>query len=97
MPNFYLQEHSVLLEEFQNSTHWPKHLLVRYHWTHNSALNVNAAMFVLFGVGKCEQTDHLMCSSDPWHCKYVLYWQVDVESPPTLPWSLQGHQSVHAR
>ncbi|KAL3161947.1 hypothetical protein ABBQ38_009029 [Trebouxia sp. C0009 RCD-2024] len=51
VPPFYLQEHSQLIEEFQNSTHWPKHLLVRYHWAHNSALNINAAICVLFGVG----------------------------------------------
>ena len=52
VPNFYLRQHELLLAEFQNSTHWPKHLLVMYRWAHNSALNVNAAMYVLFALGK---------------------------------------------
>lgn len=52
VPFFYLRQHELLLTEFQNSTHWPKHLLVRYRWAHHSALNVNAAMYVLFAVGK---------------------------------------------
>ena len=52
VPKYYLRQHQQLLNEFQNSTHWPKHLLVQYHWRHNDALNVNAALYVLFGVGK---------------------------------------------
>jgi len=52
VPKYYLWQHQQLLNEFQNSTHWPKHLLVQYHWKHNDALNVNAALYVLFGIGK---------------------------------------------
>lgn len=52
VPKYYLWQHQQLLNEFQNSTRWPKHLLVRYHWKHNDALNVNAALYVLFGIGK---------------------------------------------
>ena len=52
IPSYTLREQWGLIEEFQNSTHWPKHLLVRYHWAHSNALNVNAAMYVLFTVGK---------------------------------------------
>lgn len=51
VPKYYLRQHQQLLNEFQNSTHWPKHLLVQYHWRHNDALNVNAALYVLFGIG----------------------------------------------
>lgn len=52
VPGYYLRKHDLLMQEFQNSTHWPKHLLVRYHWTHSNALNINAALYVLFGAGK---------------------------------------------
>lgn len=52
VPSYYLTQHQLLLSEFQNSTHWPKHLLVRYRWAHSNALNINAAMYVLFGLGK---------------------------------------------
>lgn len=52
VPGYYLRQHQALVQEFQNSTYWPKHLLVRYHWTHNSALNVTAALYVLFGLGE---------------------------------------------
>ena len=52
VPNYYVWQHQQLLTEFQNGTHWPKHLLVRYRWKHSDALNVNAAVYVLFGLGK---------------------------------------------
>ncbi len=58
VPSYYLRQHQLLLNEFQNSTHWPKHLLVRYHWSHSNALNVNAALYILFGLGKPSFSPH---------------------------------------
>lgn len=31
-PVHYLHSHSRLVDEFKNASHWPKHLLVHYHW-----------------------------------------------------------------
>lgn len=60
VPGYYLRKHHSLIQEFQNSTHWPKHLLVRYHWTHSNALNINAALYTLFGVGEFAHVNNVL-------------------------------------
>ena len=44
----YLKEHQVLLLEFQNATHWPKHLLVQYSWKHTNPINATAGLYLIF-------------------------------------------------
>lgn len=51
MPPQYLQTHGRLVQDFQNATLWPKHLVVYYHFTAEQELNVNGMLFVLFVFG----------------------------------------------
>ena len=52
MPPAYLQQHALLVEEFRNSTHWPKHLLVRYQWVNASPVEALKGLYVVSGAGE---------------------------------------------
>lgn len=43
------------LQDFQNATHWPKHLLVHYTWEMQHEENEDAGLLVLFSGagGRC--------------------------------------------
>eukprot|EP00891_Asterochloris_glomerata_P007610 jgi/Astpho2/7610/e_gw1.00115.120.1_t len=51
VPPAYLQQHALLVEEFRNSTHWPKHLLVRYQWVNVSPVEALKGLYVVSGAG----------------------------------------------
>ena len=52
MPPAYLQQHALLVEEFRNSTHWPKHLLVRYQWVNASPVEALKGLYTVSGAGE---------------------------------------------
>ena len=52
VPPAYLQQHALLVEEFRNSTHWPKHLLVRYQWVNVSPVEALKGLYVVSGAGE---------------------------------------------
>ena len=47
----YLREHQSLLMEFQNATHWPKHLLVHYTWKHTNPVDATGGLYLVFLLG----------------------------------------------
>ena len=47
----YLREHQSILMEFQNATHWPKHLLVHYTWKHTNPVNATGGLYLVFLLG----------------------------------------------
>lgn len=48
VPQGYLYAHHQLLQEFQNATIWPKHLLVEYSWTTQLTVDALSALYVMF-------------------------------------------------
>ena len=52
MPSAYLQQHALLVEEFQNSTHWPTHLLVRYQGVNASPVEALKGLYMVSGAGE---------------------------------------------
>ena len=51
VPLSYLMLHSDLIAEFRNDSHWPKHVLVHYHWRDSSDLDEVLGLYLLLGVG----------------------------------------------
>ncbi len=51
LPDEYLLQHHVLYNEFHNASHWPKHVLVRYHFHTESDIDFDQGMYVIFGFG----------------------------------------------
>ncbi len=52
MPDEYLMTHSALYDEFHNATHWPKHVLVHYHFHTESDIDFDRGLYVLLIFGK---------------------------------------------
>lgn len=44
-------DHRMLVEEFRNASHWPKHLLVSYSWTSRHEVDAQRGLLVLFVAG----------------------------------------------
>ena len=47
VPEAYLRLHQELLQEFRNDSHWPKHVLARYHWREVSEEDADAGQYAL--------------------------------------------------
>ncbi|GFH18186.1 COX2_CUA domain-containing protein, partial [Haematococcus lacustris] len=47
-PIAYQHKHMQLVQEFKNASHWPKHLLVRYHFETHNEVDLNRGLAVLF-------------------------------------------------
>lgn len=45
------REHGVLVRDFLNATHWPKHLLVHYSWRVEHEEDEARGLLVLFAAG----------------------------------------------
>ena len=43
--------HLPRAQEFRNETHWPKHLLVHYHWAEVAPVDGVAGLYALFALG----------------------------------------------
>ena len=50
VPQGYLYAHHHLLNEFQNATVWPKHLLVEYSWSTPQSVDALSALYFIFFV-----------------------------------------------
>ncbi|KAJ9523454.1 hypothetical protein QJQ45_005347 [Haematococcus lacustris] len=50
-PVAYQHKHMQLVQEFRNASHWPKHLLVRYHFETHNEVDLNRGLAVLFIAG----------------------------------------------
>jgi hypothetical protein len=51
-PLSYQHQHASLVSEFRNETHWPKHLLVRYHYKTENDVDLDRGLYVLFAAGR---------------------------------------------
>lgn len=49
MPQEYIDKHTDVVIQYHNSSHWPKHILVRYNWVEYAEVDVTAGLLVLFG------------------------------------------------
>eukprot|EP00884_Botryococcus_braunii_P009214 jgi/Botrbrau1/18294/Bobra.0179s0025.2 len=47
----FLVAHHQLLQEFNNASFWPKHVLVQYAWEHSPIVNAVGGLYLLFGIG----------------------------------------------
>lgn len=45
-----VKHHPQLVEEFHNSTHWPKHLLLRYRWKVRNEVDGDRGLTVMFAL-----------------------------------------------
>ena len=46
----YLHSHARLVDEFKNASHWPKHLLVHYHWQSEHEADLDRGLFALMAL-----------------------------------------------
>ncbi|KAK9826276.1 hypothetical protein WJX74_005195 [Apatococcus lobatus] len=51
LPREYQRSHGLVVSEFQNASHWPKHLLVRYRWDERSSINDSLPLYISFLFG----------------------------------------------
>lgn len=51
LPKEDVSRHKEIVEEFRNTTHWPKHLLVYYHWKTAHEVDTDKGLLVLFSTG----------------------------------------------
>lgn len=49
-PTHYLHSHSRLVEEFKNASHWPKHLLVHYHWKSEHEADLDQGLYAIMAI-----------------------------------------------
>lgn len=47
----YLHQHHKLVEEFKNESHWPKHLLVRYHFKSEHEADLDRGLYIVMAIG----------------------------------------------
>jgi hypothetical protein len=53
LPDELLLQHAVLYDEFKNASHWPKHVLVHYHFHSEGEINFSQGLYVLMAMGAC--------------------------------------------
>lgn len=51
LPDEMLIHHTTLYEDYKNTTHWPKHVLVHYHWMDEGDIDFNKGLYVLMTTG----------------------------------------------
>lgn len=59
LPDEMLIHHATLYEDYKNTTHWPKHVLVHYHWLDEGDIDFNKGLYVLMTTGV------YVCSKQP--------------------------------
>ncbi|MEW5302798.1 MAG: hypothetical protein WDW36_005545 [Sanguina aurantia] len=50
-PAHYKAAHEVLVAEFRNASHWPKHVLVHYSFDTRNDVDLDRGLYVLFAIG----------------------------------------------
>lgn len=53
LPDELLIAHATLYQEHQNITHWPKHVLVHYHFEDEGDIDFNNGLYVLLTSCEC--------------------------------------------
>ena len=72
VPPSYLVLHSELIAEFRNDTHWPKHVLVHYHWRDSSLVDDVLGLYLLLGLGLACSTIGIGHAALSTNSRYVL-------------------------
>lgn len=49
MPVEYVERHAEVVRNYQNSSHWPKFIVIRYKWQEQAEVDVALGLYVLFG------------------------------------------------
>jgi hypothetical protein len=57
LPDELLLQHASLYDEFKNETHWPKHVLVHYHFRNEGDIDFQQGLYVLTALG-ATRADH---------------------------------------
>lgn len=52
LPDELLLQHAPLYDEFKNTTHWPKHVLVHYHFHNEGDVDFQQGLYVLTALGE---------------------------------------------
>jgi hypothetical protein len=52
LPDELLLQHASLYDEFKNETHWPKHVLVHYHFRNEGDIDFQQGLYVLTALGE---------------------------------------------
>lgn len=52
LPDELLLQHATLYDEFKNTTHWPKHVLVHYHFHNEGDVDFQQGLYVLTALGE---------------------------------------------
>lgn len=52
LPDELLLQHATLYDEFKNQTHWPKHVLVHYHFRNEGDIDFQQGLYVLTALGE---------------------------------------------
>jgi hypothetical protein len=50
-PLFYQHQHEQAVHQFQNTSSWPKHLLVFYHFENQNEVDLDRGLAVIFVIG----------------------------------------------
>jgi hypothetical protein len=51
LPDELLLKHATLYEDYKNTTHWPKHVLVHYRFHDEGDVDFNKGLYVLLTTG----------------------------------------------
>lgn len=55
LPDELLVHHATLYEDYKNVTHWPKHVMVHYHWLDEGDIDFNRGLYVLMITGQTHE------------------------------------------
>jgi hypothetical protein len=67
LPDELLMKHATLYEDYKNTTHWPKHVLVHYRFHDEGDVDFNKGLYVLLATGAHPRTWCWCCCS----CLYM--------------------------
>jgi hypothetical protein len=74
LPDELLLKHATLYEDYKNTTHWPKHVLVHYRFHDEGDVDFNKGLYVLLATGGCFM---LWCVQDGY---IVMYFCAQLSS-----------------
>lgn len=80
-PSDFYAEHGDLFVAFANATHWPKHLVVSYHWRHVREVDAEWGLMVLFGTGLLSMLVSLLAMARSYHDKLRAFMEELASDP----------------
>lgn len=66
LPDELLLGHATLYDEFKNSSHWPKHVLLHYAWHDEGDVDITSGLLVLLTAGAphaCVHVNACVCAA----------------------------------